>query len=246
MHAYSKFYGEPSQKAHEDEDGYRWQSLAKAAAQQSIAIEGQAHRALSDCLTTLAVLKRMAGPKGVRWERPFTKFSMSANVLWRAYQCTSRNPREPREFLKGVFIGANGDVVGADGAIMYRAKNASLSTRDIVLRPQNDIPRAADNVFVEEHASGLYMLTFTGPNGRVIRVIAEEIASTYVAYERLFTQFEPTAIQGIAVDPRYVSLATKLWPEGIRMTFSGAEKPILVQSIGRTESMLIMPKKVPN
>ena len=62
MHAYSKFYGEPSQKAHEDEDGYRWQSLAKAAAQQSIAIEGQAHRALSDCLTTLAVLKRMAGP----------------------------------------------------------------------------------------------------------------------------------------------------------------------------------------
>lgn len=129
---------------------------------------------------------------------------------------------------------------------MYRAKNASLSTRDIVLRPQNDIPRAADNVFVEEHASGLYMLTFTGPNGRVIRVIAEEIASTYVAYEHLFTQFEPTAIQGIAVDPRYVSLATKLWPEGIRMTFSGAEKPILVQSIGRTESMLIMPKKVPN
>ena len=112
--------------------------------------------------------------------------------------------------------------------------------------PQNDIPRAADNVFVEEHASGLYMLTFTGPNGRVIRVIAEEIASTYVAYEHLFTQFEPTAIQGIAVDPRYVSLATKFWPEGIRMTFSGAEKPVLVQSIGRTESMLIMPKKVPN
>ena len=55
MRAYAEFYGQKS-----DRGGYRWQKLAAAAEQQGIKIEGTAHRALSDCLTTLGIIKAMA------------------------------------------------------------------------------------------------------------------------------------------------------------------------------------------
>lgn len=55
MLAYAEFYGQKS-----DRGGYRWQKLTAAAEQQGVKIEGTAHRALSDCLTTLGVIKAMA------------------------------------------------------------------------------------------------------------------------------------------------------------------------------------------
>ena len=56
MLQYAKFYGEwnPNRNA------WRWQSLAKAAEQQGIQVHGDAHRALTDCQTTLAVIQAMA------------------------------------------------------------------------------------------------------------------------------------------------------------------------------------------
>ncbi|MCX2515826.1 3'-5' exonuclease [Pseudomonas aeruginosa] len=39
---------------------YRWQRLGNAAAQQGVEIQGTAHRALADCLTTLGILRAMA------------------------------------------------------------------------------------------------------------------------------------------------------------------------------------------
>ncbi|MCK2182152.1 3'-5' exonuclease [Hafnia paralvei] len=56
MLAYAEFYG------HKDErrGGYKWQKLTNAAEQQGVIIQGSAHRALSDCLTTLGVIKAMA------------------------------------------------------------------------------------------------------------------------------------------------------------------------------------------
>ncbi|MNG64340.1 Exodeoxyribonuclease 10 [compost metagenome] len=55
MLAYAEFYGQKS-----DRGGYRWQRLTAAAEQQSVTIEGTPHRALSDCQTTLGVIKAMA------------------------------------------------------------------------------------------------------------------------------------------------------------------------------------------
>ena len=56
MHEYAEFYGQKS-----DRGGYKWQKLTAAAEQQGVIIEGTLHRALSDCLTTLGVIKAMAG-----------------------------------------------------------------------------------------------------------------------------------------------------------------------------------------
>ncbi|WP_241164127.1 3'-5' exonuclease [Serratia marcescens] len=55
MHEYAEFYGQKS-----DRGGYKWQKLTAAAEQQGVIIEGTPHRALSDCLTTLGVIKAMA------------------------------------------------------------------------------------------------------------------------------------------------------------------------------------------
>jgi hypothetical protein len=56
MREYAKFYGQWD----EGREKFKWQSLTKAAAQQGVTIEGQAHRALSDCRTTLGVIQAMA------------------------------------------------------------------------------------------------------------------------------------------------------------------------------------------
>ncbi|MGP1235786.1 3'-5' exonuclease [Serratia sp. CY37646] len=55
MHEYAEFYGQISKRG-----GYKWQRLTAAAEQQGVIIEGTPHRALSDCLTTLGVIKAMA------------------------------------------------------------------------------------------------------------------------------------------------------------------------------------------
>lgn len=60
MRAYAEFYGQCSERG-----GYKWQKLTAAAEQQGIKIQGTAHRALSDCLTTLSVIKAMAAERGL-------------------------------------------------------------------------------------------------------------------------------------------------------------------------------------
>ncbi|HFF8435627.1 3'-5' exonuclease [Serratia marcescens] len=55
MHEYAEFYGQKSERG-----GYKWQKLTAAAEQQGVIIKGTPHRALSDCLTTLGVIKAMA------------------------------------------------------------------------------------------------------------------------------------------------------------------------------------------
>ena len=44
-------------------EGYRRQRLVHAAEQQNVTVDGTPHRALADCLTTLAVLRAMVGSK---------------------------------------------------------------------------------------------------------------------------------------------------------------------------------------
>ncbi|WP_164113277.1 3'-5' exonuclease [Serratia marcescens] len=55
MEEYAMFYGQRNERG-----GYKWQKLTAAAEQQGVIIEGTPHRALSDCLTTLGVIKAMA------------------------------------------------------------------------------------------------------------------------------------------------------------------------------------------
>ena len=56
MLQYAKFWGE-----WDDYRGnYKWQKLIHAARQQGIEVQN-AHRALGDCLMTLAVMKKMYG-----------------------------------------------------------------------------------------------------------------------------------------------------------------------------------------
>ncbi|CAI1531405.1 3'-5' exonuclease [Serratia sp. PF2-63] len=55
MLAYAEYYGQESSRG-----GYKWQKLTAAAEQQGITVVGTPHRALSDCLTTLGIIKAMA------------------------------------------------------------------------------------------------------------------------------------------------------------------------------------------
>lgn len=56
MLTYAEHWGDIDQRR----GGYRWQRLGYAAAQQGVEIQGKAHRAMADCLTTLGVLRAMA------------------------------------------------------------------------------------------------------------------------------------------------------------------------------------------
>ncbi|GAB3531831.1 exonuclease domain-containing protein [Photobacterium alginatilyticum] len=56
MLAYAEFYGDWD----EYHENYRWQRLTNAAVQQSVVVDGKAHRALADCRMTLGVLRAMA------------------------------------------------------------------------------------------------------------------------------------------------------------------------------------------
>ncbi|MGR5144741.1 3'-5' exonuclease [Photobacterium sp. DNB23_23_1] len=55
MLAYAEYYGEINHYG-----DYRWQKLTKAADQQGVAVDGNAHRALADCKMTLGILEVMA------------------------------------------------------------------------------------------------------------------------------------------------------------------------------------------
>lgn len=57
MLTYAEHWGDIDERR----GGYRWQRLGNAAAQQGVEIQGTAHRALADCLTTLGILRAMAG-----------------------------------------------------------------------------------------------------------------------------------------------------------------------------------------
>ena len=56
MKAYAKYYGEWDDRR----GNYRWIGLERAAAIEGIGLTGNAHRALTDCQTTLALVERMA------------------------------------------------------------------------------------------------------------------------------------------------------------------------------------------
>ncbi|MGP2470698.1 3'-5' exonuclease [Yersinia sp. 2540 StPb PI] len=59
MHNYAEYYGQWDEKRNK----FKWQKLVNAAEQQGVIIEGTPHRALSDCKTTLGIIRAMAGVK---------------------------------------------------------------------------------------------------------------------------------------------------------------------------------------
>lgn len=82
MLVYAEFYGQKSERG-----GYKRQKLTAAAEQQGVKIEGTPHRALSDCLTTLGVIKAMAASDKV----PVTLSAQSAvNTLQQLFKADKR------------------------------------------------------------------------------------------------------------------------------------------------------------
>ncbi|WP_411753639.1 3'-5' exonuclease [Serratia sp. (in: enterobacteria)] len=79
MRAYAEFYGQCSERG-----GYKWQKLTAAAEQQGIKIQGTAHRALSDCLTTLGVIKAMAA-NGKQCDSRQLTAQKTADILTRLF-----------------------------------------------------------------------------------------------------------------------------------------------------------------
>lgn len=79
MHEYAEFYGQKS-----DRGSYKWQKLLAAADQQGVVIEGTPHRALSDCLTTLGVIKAMAG-SGSRYAPQGLSAQAAVDILHRLF-----------------------------------------------------------------------------------------------------------------------------------------------------------------
>ncbi|MGP6378217.1 3'-5' exonuclease [Yersinia bercovieri] len=59
MRNYAEYYGQRDEKRNK----FKWQSLSNAAKQQGVVIDGTPHRALSDCKTTLGIIRAMAGRK---------------------------------------------------------------------------------------------------------------------------------------------------------------------------------------
>ncbi|CAI2133326.1 MULTISPECIES: 3'-5' exonuclease family protein [Serratia] len=79
MLAYAEFYGQISKRG-----GYKWQRLTAAAEQQGVIIEGTPHRALSDCLTTLGVIKAMAAG-GSRYAPQGLSAQAAVDILHRLF-----------------------------------------------------------------------------------------------------------------------------------------------------------------
>ncbi|MGS4268696.1 3'-5' exonuclease [Serratia marcescens] len=79
MRAYAEFYGQISERG-----GYKWQKLTTAAEQQGVIIEGTPHRALSDCLTTLGVIKAMAAG-GSRYAPQGLSAQAAVDILHRLF-----------------------------------------------------------------------------------------------------------------------------------------------------------------
>jgi DNA polymerase III epsilon subunit family exonuclease len=79
MHEYAEFYGQKS-----DRGSYKWQKLTAAAEQQGVIIEGTPHRALSDCLTTLGVIKAMAAG-GSRYAPQGLSAQAAVDILHRLF-----------------------------------------------------------------------------------------------------------------------------------------------------------------
>lgn len=75
MLAYADFHGEFDHERGRN----RWQKLTAAAAQQGVAIDGLAHRAKADCLTTLGVIHAMARSPQASGQ------TKSRSVVWAAH-----------------------------------------------------------------------------------------------------------------------------------------------------------------
>ncbi|WP_413502304.1 3'-5' exonuclease [Serratia proteamaculans] len=115
MLAYAEFYGQQS-----DRGGYRWQKLTAAAEQQGVKVEGAAHRALSDCLTTLGIIKVMAtGGRPYVGSAPTAQYTVNIlNKLLHADPDTITNLVDHRVECSDYFAGFTTATVGArdDGA----------------------------------------------------------------------------------------------------------------------------------
>ncbi|HGE8503590.1 3'-5' exonuclease [Serratia ureilytica] len=79
MEEYAEFYGQRNERG-----GYKWQKLTAAAEQQGVIIEGTPHRALSDCLTTLGVIKAMAAG-GSRYAPQGLSAQAAVDILHRLF-----------------------------------------------------------------------------------------------------------------------------------------------------------------
>ncbi|RLM12585.1 hypothetical protein BIY27_11535 [Gibbsiella quercinecans] len=77
MLAYAEFYGQCDRKR----DGYKWQKLTEAAKQQGIIIRGNSHRALTDCVTTLDLIKVMAAGHFRSKSPTFLKAEKVAHII---------------------------------------------------------------------------------------------------------------------------------------------------------------------
>lgn len=113
MQEYAEFCGQRSERG-----GFKWQKLTVAAEQQGIKIEGAPHRALSDCLTTLGIVKAMAAEQlphhvnavlnelkyaseATAWEPRVFDAVVSASILIRQAYRELQQPRDLEEIPFG-------------------------------------------------------------------------------------------------------------------------------------------------
>lgn len=173
-----------------------------------------------------------------------------ANLIRAAMTCI--NKKEHREYLRGVYIGVNGDVVGTDGHVLFRGElpEEQRPETDLLLEfGQAPTTKAAtvDVRFNDDGKTGEAI--FRPGNGKLLGAteVTVQDAGRYPTYTRVIPKIERWEIaSGICLNTSLLALIEKVFGKGAFVTmYMGTEKEsILLKGNSRNEvdgEMVVMP-----
>jgi hypothetical protein len=174
---------------------------------------------------------------------------LPARELWAAQMFTATDTRRP--YLQCIHFAANGDMVATDGNTMFVSRPAvDLGVpMPVNLRIFGTINRSditARIRFLDEYHATIELLN----NKRRVRTVlaAQSIKVTYPDYTKPLDHGPNVAQKRFAVNPRYLNLPAKIWPEGIAVNTYGPQAPMVIEPLGPVEScqdatVIVMPMR---
>lgn len=174
--------------------------------------------------------------------------TVKAQLIRRAMLCCAKN--DVRYYLKGVFLGANGDVVATNGHTLFKGHSDQAPEEDIILSINGVFPAKAETIRFE--FSGI---DHDGIRGNAFDNLGnvrsfEEIAGRFPDYDRVIPKYDESFknITGvIGINSSYLALVEKVFGKDTVIEFQHGDsnKAMTITSKNDPDQVLvIMPCRI--
>ena len=162
-----------------------------------------------------------------------------SSVLFSAWYCKSAGGTRPN--ISGIYLQKNGVVVATNGHLLYKGKCDFKLSEDILIRPESNIAKNAENIQITILNDKLGYIQFhTGTKSiKIKRIMFEYIENPdFPDYAAATKPTEKFLKSGLLINPKYFSLIEKIFPTkhyGISIEFNDLFFITVKPSPGRRE-----------